>query len=219
MEILCQEENYLVRPISAPDEMEAALRLRHEVFRDELRWVAPSPDGLDRDSYDDFASSIGVFDAAAGDLVGHVRLIAAPLPYMIENEFSCLLPAGGFTKMRGMSESTRICVRKDRRRDTVGSLSLAHLLYKAIYRWSVENDSRYLVTIIEERYFLYLKRYFPFTPLAPFRPLGEGVMSGIALLDWRAFEEEARRKRPAFFSWMTNRADRAPSGSPPHAPC
>jgi len=218
MELIFQEENYLVKTISAPEEVRSALRLRHEVFRDELRWVPPSPDGLDTDAYDGFAEAIGVFDNA-GELVGHVRLISAPLPYMIEKEFACLLPEGGFRKLDGMSESTRICVRKDRRRDTVAQLNLAHLLYKAIYHWSLEKGSRYLVTIIEQRYFVYLKRFFPFKPLAAFKPLGEGVMSGIALLDWREFEKDAAQKRPSFLEWMSNRGAPAPSISRQHGPC
>lgn len=218
MELIFQEEKYLVKTISAPEEVNSALKLRHDVFRDELRWVPPSPDGLDRDAYDEFAEGIGVFEHS-GELVGHVRLIRAPLPYMIEKEFSCLLPKEGFSKMAGMSESTRICVRKDRRKDTVAQLSLAHLLYKAIYHWSLKNDSRYLVTIIEQRYFIYLKRFFPFAPLADFKPLGEGVMSGIALLDWREFEKAAAAKRPGFLDWMSNPGGLVPSGSQPHGPC
>lgn len=217
MELIFQEENYLVKTISAPEEIDSALRLRHDVFRDELRWVPPAADGLDRDTYDDFAESIGIFEHS-GELVGHVRLISAPLPYMIEKEFACLLPKEGFSKVAGMSESTRICVRKDRRKDTVASLSLAHLLYKAIYHWSLKSDSRYLITIIEQRYFFYLKRFFPFVPVADFKPLGEGVMSGIAVLDWRAFEESAAARRPEFFSWMSTLNDLAPSGSLRHGP-
>lgn len=217
MELIFQEEQYLVKTISAPEEVNSALRLRHDVFRDELRWVPPTADGLDRDQYDDFAESIGIFENS-GELVGHVRLIPAPLPYMIEKEFASLLPKDGFSKVPGMSESTRICVRKDKRKDTVASLSLAHLLYKAIYHWSLKSDSRYLITIIEQRYFLYLKRFFPFVPVADFKPLGEGVMSGIAVLDWRAFEESAAAKRPEFFSWMSTLNDLAPSKSLRHGP-
>ncbi|OGP14875.1 MAG: hypothetical protein A2052_08620 [Deltaproteobacteria bacterium GWA2_54_12] len=216
MDLIFQEEKYLVKTISAPEEVDSALRLRHDVFRDELRWVPPTADGLDRDPYDDFAESIGIFEHS--ELVGHVRLIPAPLPYMIEKEFASLLPEEGFSKVPGMSESTRICVRKDRRGDTVASLSLAHLLYKAIYHWSLKNDSRYLITIIEQRYFFYLKRFFPFVPVADFKPLGEGVMSGIAVLDWRAFEESAAVKRPEFFSWMSTLNDPVPSGSLRHGP-
>jgi N-acyl-L-homoserine lactone synthetase len=212
MELIFQEENYLVKTISSPEETEAALRLRHDIFRDELKWVPPSPDGLDRDKYDDFAESIGIF-SPSGEIAGHVRLIPAPLPFMIEKEFASLLPGSGLDKVPGMTESTRICVRKELRKDTVAGLSLAHLLYKAIYHWSLKNDSRYLITIIEQRYFFYLKRFFPFVPLADFKPLGEGVMSGIAVLDWREFEESAAAKRPEFFRWMSNLNDFAPSGS------
>lgn len=215
MELIFQEENYLVKTISTPEEVDSAMRLRHEVFRDELRWVPPTADGLDRDQYDDFAESIGIFERS-GELVGHVRLIKAPLPYMIENEFACLLPKEGFTKSPGMVESTRICVRKDRRSDTVNSFSLAHLLYKAIYHWSLKNGSRYLITIIEQRYFFYLKRFFPFVPVADFKPLGEGVMSGIALLDWNVFEKSVSAKRPGLFKWMATLDDSVPSESLQH---
>lgn len=217
MELIFQEEKYLVKAISTPEEIDSALRLRHEVFRDELRWVPPTADGLDRDEYDGFAESIGIFENS-GELVGAVRLIPAPLPYMIEKEFATLLPKEGFIKVPGMTESTRICVKKDRRKDTVASLSLAHLLYKAIYHWSLKNDSRYLITIIEQRYFFYLKRFFPFVPVADFKPLGEGVMSGITVLDWRAFEESAAAKRPEFFNWMSTLNDLAPSISLRRAP-
>lgn len=207
----------MVKNISAPEDIDSALRLRHEIFREELRWVPPTPDCSDRDRYDDFAHPIGVFNMR-GELVGHVRLILAPDPYMIEKEFAVLLPKdGSFKKTAGMAESTRICVRKDCRKLQVGSLSLAHLLYKAVYHWSLMNDTRHLVTIIEQRYYHYLKRYFPFKPVADFAPLGEGVMSGIVLLDWREFEEKAQVKRPGFFNWITDLRPLAPSVSPLHA--
>lgn len=183
--------------------MEAALRLRHDIFREELKWVPPLPDGLDRDEYDAYAHCIGVFDPSG--LIGHVRLIPAPDPYMIEKDFSCLLPSDRpFVKPLDMAESTRICVKKECRKVPVAGLSLAHLLYKAIYQWCLRNDTRHLITIIEQRYYFYLKRFFPFEPVGEFKPLGEGVMSGIAVLDWRNFEKTASEKRPEFYKWMSS---------------
>ncbi|MBW7957495.1 MAG: GNAT family N-acetyltransferase [Deltaproteobacteria bacterium] len=216
MELIFEDSGFIVKPVSAPEEVQAAMELRHQVFRDELRWVPVSPDGSDRDDYDGFAEGIGVF-TGRGELIGYVRLIPAPRPYMIEKEFACLLPEGGFRKTLEMAESTRICVRKDMRKEMVGGLSLAHLLYKAIYNWCLVNDRRHLVTIIEERYYIYLKRYFPFVPLAPFKPLGEGVMSGIVVLDWREFEERAGRRRPEFLGWMSTPVVHAPSVLQQHA--
>ncbi len=216
MELIFQEENFLVKKLTSHEDMEAALRLRHDIFREELKWVPPLPDGLDRDEYDAFAHSLGIFEDR-GELVGHVRLIPAPLPYMIEKDFACLLPKDKpFKKVQGMAESTRICVKKEFRKTPIGTLTLAHLLYKAIYHWCLIHDTRYLVTIIEQRYYIYLKRFFPFEQVGDFLPLGDGVMSGIVLLDWRAFESKASQHRPEFFNWISNLPPLVPSRSLQH---
>lgn len=218
MELIFQEESFIVKTLSAPEELDAALRLRHEIFREELRWVPPSPDGLDLDRFDDFAHPIGVFNDM-GEMIGHVRLINAPDPFMIEDDFSELLPAdGSFRKTPGMAESTRICVRKDYRTARVCGMTMAHLLYKAIYRWSrVMDGADSMVTIIEQNYYLYLKRFYPFRPLADFAPLGDGVMSGIVLLDWNELEEKLRARRPGFFNWLNELQPLVPSRRLPRA--
>ncbi len=205
MELFFQEGDFLVKELSAPEELDAAYRLRHRVFVDELRWVPPCPDGLEKDFYDDFAHPIGVFDHN-GRLVCHVRLITAPKPFMIEKEFAVLLPKDRpFKKISGMVESTRICVEKEYRTTMLSSMTLAHLLYKAMYHWSKENGYRYLVTIVEKRYYILLKRSrFPFKQVGDFLPLGEGVMSGIVMLDWNEVDVVVKEKRPDFFDWLVN---------------
>ena len=133
MDLIFQENDFLIKTLSTHEEMEAALRLRHDVFREELKWVPPAENGLDRDEYDPYAQSIGIFDDKAA-LLGHVRLISAPDPFMIEKDFERLLPQdNSFKKTRDMAESTRICIRKEARTDRHLSMTLAHLLYKAMY--------------------------------------------------------------------------------------
>ncbi len=203
MELIFQEGEFLIKTLSTPEEMEAAFRLRHEVFCEELKWVPPSPDGIERDEYDNFAQSIGVFDGR-NHLVCHVRLITPPNRFMIEREFACLLPKDRpFRKTPDMVESTRICVKRTIRNATYMSMPLSHLLYKAMYHWSLHNKVRYLITIVEKRYYVLLKRSkFPFEPIGDFLPLGDGVLSGIISLDWREFDRKISEKRPELFEWF-----------------
>lgn len=212
MELIFQEDSFLVKTLSTHEEMEEALRLRHDVFREELKWVPPSPDGLDLDEYDPYSRSIGIFDERQG-LVGHVRLIHAPDPFMIEKDFSKLLPAdGAFRKRHGMAESTRICIRKDARAEAHMSMTLAHLLYKAMYHWSRRNGITKLITIVEKRYYLLLKRSrFPFRPVGEFAMMGEGVLSGIIELDWSEFDSVISSLRPEFFDWFVRIPDLDPA--------
>jgi N-acyl-L-homoserine lactone synthetase len=43
MELIFREGNFLIKTLSAYEELEAAFRLRHEVFCEELKWVPCSP--------------------------------------------------------------------------------------------------------------------------------------------------------------------------------
>jgi N-acyl-L-homoserine lactone synthetase len=219
MELVFKEEGFLIKSITTCEEREAAFRLRHDVFCDELKWVPPSPEQMEEDAYDAFAHPIGLFDER-NQLVGHVRLIHAPDPFMIEKEFACLLSKDkAFRKLPLMAESTRICVKKEFRTRQVGSFSTAHLLYKAIYNWCLLNDARFFVTIIEKRYYRYLKIFFPFESLGRFLPLGDGVLSGIVLMDCRKFELLSKEKRPDLYQWMATLTTRDPSLSPLPGPC
>lgn len=219
MELIFQEGSYLIKTLSTHEEMEAAFRLRHEVFVDELKWVPTSPDGMERDAYDAFAHPIGVFDEST-KLIGYVRLIPAPQPFMIEKEFSCLMPKDKpFRKLSNMAESTRICIQKEYRRSLLdSSLTIGHLLYKAIYQWCLGENLRFFVTIVEKRYHRFLKYFFPFEPLGGFLPLGSGVMSGIVLLDFRKMEAVLKETKPEFLQWMVNLHPLVPSRLLQHAP-
>lgn len=202
----------MIKTLSTHEEIEAALRLRHDVFREELKWVEPAEDGLDRDEYDDFSQGIGVFNEK-DEIIGHVRMIPAPHPFMIEKDFSMLLPGeNSFKKTAGMMEATRTCIRKDVRTDRHASMTLAHLLYKAMYHWSKINESTELITIVEKRYYLLLKRSrFPFKPIGEFIPVGDGVLSGIISLDWNEAKEKTKEVRPDLYEWVVNLPDFAPS--------
>ncbi len=219
MELIFQEGGYLIKTLSTHEEMEAAFGLRHEVFVDELKWVPPSPDGMEKDGYDSFADSLGVFDAE-NKLVGYVRSIPAPHPFMIEKEFAGLLPKDKpFRKLPDMAEATRICVKKEYRTVAVSpSLTVCHLIYKAIYQLCLKQDMRYLAAVAEKRTYRYFKAYLPFIPMGDFLSFGDGVTAGIVLLDWRNFELFAMERKPEFFQWMVNLPPLVPLQWLQHAP-
>ncbi|MEK6598818.1 MAG: acyl-homoserine-lactone synthase [Deltaproteobacteria bacterium] len=230
MELIFQEGSYLIKTLSTHEEMDAAFRLRHDVFVDELKWVPASPDKREIDAYDKFAIPLGLFDLSAqtGDnlpLIGYGRLIQSSYPFMVEKEFASLIPKDKpFKKSPNMVELTRICIKKERRADKVGDLGLTigHLLYKAVYNLCLIHNSRFLAAVVEKRYYRYLKSLFPFEPVGEFLPMGDGVLAGTVLLDWRDFERVSLERRPDFMEWMTTIQvplpvhAHAPSGLPLH---
>ncbi|MCP3676834.1 MAG: GNAT family N-acetyltransferase [Deltaproteobacteria bacterium] len=208
------EGPYLVKTLDTQDEMEAAFSLRHEVFCNELKWVPPSSDERERDSYDGFAQSIGVFDED-GEIVGNVRLVAAPDTFMVEKEFACLLPDNTeLLKTADMAEVTRLCVKKTTRnkKQATTSPNISLLLYRGIYQWSLYNDIRHLTMVVEKnKYRLLRLACLPVKALDSFKEMNGGVMAGALLLDLRHFEKEAEKKKPDFISWMSRQAYHNPS--------
>lgn len=204
MELIFVEENHLTKTLATAEELEAAYRLRHEVFCDELKWVPRSPDGLEKDAYDSFSSAIGVFDET-GLIIGHVRLTFAPNPFMVEKEFRGLLPEGVvFKKPADSVEVTRLCVRREIRLNTRSFLKISNLLYKGVYQLSILNNARFLEMVVEKNNYRLLRLTgFPVEVLGGFKTIGEGVEAGVLLLDLRRFEREAGEKKPEFMRWMS----------------
>jgi N-acyl-L-homoserine lactone synthetase len=211
MELLFKEGVFLVKELTTCEEREAAFRLRHDVFCDELKWVPPSPEQMEEYAYDAFAHPIGLFDVR-NQLVGHVRLIHAPRPFMIEKEFSCLVPQDrAIRKTMDTAEVTRLCVKKETRRAGSNTFNVSQLLYKGVYQWSLYNEVRFLVMVVEKKYYRLLRlNSFPVKAADGFLSMGAGVKAGIITLDWRNFEEENEDKNPDLIEWMSKISIYAP---------
>ncbi|MBI3806569.1 MAG: GNAT family N-acetyltransferase [Nitrospirae bacterium] len=84
------EGEFLVKTLQSEEEMRQAYHLRHRVFAEKLKWVPERTDKLESDIYDAWSTSIGLFSTQQ-QLLGMVRMTPAPLPFMLESEFSgCL---------------------------------------------------------------------------------------------------------------------------------
>jgi len=209
------EQGYCIRTIEHEKELRQAYRLRHLVFREGLRWVSNSPDGLDIDEYDQWATSLGIFNSQCGSsLVATLRLLPPDKPFMLEEEFADLLPPGlALRKELDTTEITRFATLQE-----VGdgeSHTLSILLYKAWYQWSLLNSVRYVYLEVESRYARKLRMMgFPTSQLGPSRRLPPACAESVALLlDWEEFRTTNGIKRPEFLEWMS-RAQSVPAVRP-----
>lgn len=203
MELIFEESGFIVKTISAPEEFEAALKLRHEVFAEELKWVPETPDGLERDPYDGFSSSIGVFREDM-TLAGSLRMILPPNPFMIDKEFAVLMPEGErIERSPEVAEITRLCVKKEFRSNK-GGRDITLLLYKGLYHWNMMNGVRYSAMVVDNRCYRILRLgCLPVEAVGDFITMPDGVKAAVCMLDWRRFETEASVRRPDYYEWMS----------------
>lgn len=201
----------LVKTLTEQEELRASYRLRHQVFAERLQWVPRSSDGLEVDSYDAFASSVGLFDEEHR-LRGIFRIVSPPYPFMLESEFRpCLLPDYEIRKEPDTAEITRLAL-DPALSDKGLSIRLMQVLYKGVYQWSLQNEIRFLYMVVEKR-FLRVLRGMGFTcnPMSPAVALPPAeVLSVAAVLDWKRFQETCPQRQPSFFLWM-NRLDTHPA--------
>ncbi len=198
------EGELLVKTLCSDEELREAYRLRHKVFAERLRWVPPSPDQMEVDGYDAWATSVGLF-MGSGELAGLFRLLPGDGPIMLETEFRpCLSPGYRFHKGSDAAEITRLTV-DPTLTDKGLSSRLMTVLFKGVYQWSLSNDVRYLYMVVEKRFLRVLRLMgFPCEAIsrAVALPPAE-VLSVAAVLDWDQFRYESARRRPEFLNWIS----------------
>jgi acyl homoserine lactone synthase len=198
-----REDRLLVKTLSDDHDLRASYHLRHQVFADRLEWVAKSDDELEVDTYDAFATSIGLFDDDR-KLRGVFRMVRSPYPFMIEKEFrSCLLASCEIRKEHDTAEITRLAL-DPTLTDKGLSSRLMLILIKGVYQWSRQNDVPYMYMVVEKRFLRVLRGIgLPCEAISPAVSLPPaGALSIAALLDWKQFYETCQLKQPSFFQWM-----------------
>lgn len=131
---LCSTSTFEVKIADSLAEIDAALRLRFEVFNLEMNEGLPSSyeSGFDSDVYDTFCDHLIVKETATGKVVGTYRLLTQEkaerhIGFYSENEFD-------LSALRGMNgrflELGRSCVAKPFR-----SLAVINLLWTGIARY------------------------------------------------------------------------------------
>lgn len=96
-----------------PIEVDAMFRLRHRVFVDRLNWVEASPDGRERDYFDDLNPIYLLARGADDTLLGTWRLLPTTGPYMLRDVFSELLDGEAAPTHTSVWETSRFAVDAD----------------------------------------------------------------------------------------------------------
>ncbi|MDH4097568.1 MAG: GNAT family N-acetyltransferase [Nitrospira sp.] len=198
------EGEFLVKTIKEEAELTQAYRLRHHVFAERLKWVPERADRLEDDVYDAWSTSIGVFSGES-KLLGLVRMTHAPVPFMLESEFSaCLVGSHRVRKETDTAEITRLAV-DPAISDHGLSSKLMKTIFKGMYQWCLIHDVRFTYMVVEHRLLRVVQRMG-----WPCRALGEPVALPPAevrsiggLLDLNEFRCQASTNRPAMLEWLT----------------
>lgn len=202
--IVFTEGDLVVKTIEAKDEMVKAYQLRHRVFAERLKWVPERTDRLEADVYDAWSTSIGVFNHRK-DLLGLVRMTHAPVPFMLESEFSaCLVGRHQVRKETDTAEITRLAIDPEIA-DRGLSARLMKTVFKGMYQWCLQHEIRYTYMVVEHRLLKVVQRMG-----WPCRPIGEPValppahvLSIGGLLDLNEFRLQAESTRPDMLEWLT----------------
>jgi len=186
-------------------EIEAALKLRYEVFCKKLKWVRSPEKGKEYDRYDEYATFFGVFNAS-GKMVGFARIVPYnPHGFMFQNEFHELIDSEEIKKidLKKTIEISRLAVTPTLQGLTLNGNKISKYLFKLIYKWSKIHKKRYWVFCVTEEYLKKLQKLFPI----PIHIIGKskeyqkGVISRLAMIDLKEAEQKVRSQllKPQFF--------------------
>lgn len=140
---LIRTDVYDVRLAGSFAEIDAAMRLRFEVFNLELQEGLQSSHsrGYDQDAYDAYCDHLILKEVATGQVVGTYRLLRRTtaernIGFYSENEFD-LRP---FKELRGeIIELGRSCIAQSHR-----SFAAINLLWKGIVQYAMQHNAQYL---------------------------------------------------------------------------
>jgi len=139
------DHRYSLRLARTRGEVEAALRLRFEVFNLELHegFAESFFTGLDEDEFDRVCEHLIVIDEATGNVVGTYRMQTGEMAAQSnrgfysarEFEFTPYEPI-----RNSLIELGRACIHEDHR-----TFSVISLLWKGIVNYALEHEGRYLI--------------------------------------------------------------------------
>ncbi|MFH1465471.1 MAG: GNAT family N-acetyltransferase [Pseudomonadota bacterium] len=187
------------RRLVGVEDLQASFALRGRVFGEHLGWVSCDADGLDRDEYDQGAVHLGVW--AGGRLLGSVRLIQGPGPYMLDREFAPLIEGTRVGHGPDSLELTRLAVDPSLWGTPSGALVRA-LLYRALIRWALAHGVRQLYAVVTGAYAASLYRRYGFEPIGIPWQFGDGPLCTAVVCDLRGALRRLPVDAPLEAAWL-----------------
>lgn len=188
-----------------PSDMRQCLRLRFDYFVCKRRWVSADAnlDGVEYDRYDVGAHHLGVFGGDA--LLGYLRALpwTESLGFMLEHEFSCLLPHGdvrGFRKADAL-EVSRLVLNPDVQCEHCHTV--VELLLKSLYHLAKRELKPIVYMVVEESWLRPFVRRFklPLQTIGVPYTFPDGTRTVAAMTNIRELEELFAAKYPDKFRW------------------
>jgi len=213
--LLFYEGELLVKTLESEEELRQAYRLRHRVFAERLRWVRETENGLETDVYDSWSTMVGLF-SDWGHLIGIVRMTHAPVPFMLESEFSaCLVSSHKVRKALDTAEITRLAVDPGITDRSLSTRAMCAII-KGAYQWCLTHDVRYTYFVVEKRLLRALRLMgWPCQTIgAPVSLPPAEAVSVASLIDLDEFRLENARKRPDVLKWFSATENPYHSGYP-----
>lgn len=174
----------------------ATLQLRHQVFCEELGWLPTVGTELEIDEFDVECDSVVAWQGE--DVLGMLRLVRGPGPYMIDRYFSHHLEsAPDIGRGSDVAEISRLCVRKDVRQNLFpssnGPMPISLHLYRGTYAWARRNGVRFHYCITTPAVARLLTRQgIPLRAISRSQASEDRCDQVLSILDWREFEGQRR---------------------------
>ncbi len=204
MECFC-EQDLRMQALTTKEEKAAAYHLRHQIFAEELGWVASNDTNKEIDLYDRRCIQLGIF--ASNRLIACLRIHFSPDQFMLENEFKAVLGGHTIKKSPQTIEVTRFCIAHDVRKSQVsteyGIFPIVMALEKVFYNWCRNNGKDIVYMVVSKHFFRLLNLLgMPCTAIAPPVTMPDGVVAQAAISSWTAFEQQNENKKPALLAWF-----------------
>lgn len=136
-ELIVEFEGYKTWIVRSAEHRRGVYALRHDVYSVENSWVAPSPDGLERDEFDPVSTHLAV-TAPDGTVIATIRHTDFSHDWMVERFFrDALLGELEEHKCEDACEASRMAVHRNyRSREIVPGINCLDMLLAGVYYYT-----------------------------------------------------------------------------------
>ena len=160
--------------------LDSMFRLRHEVFKERLKWDVGSVAGKERDAFDDL-DPVYIVCEQDGEVLGSWRALPTTGPYMLKDVFPELLYGQPAPEAEDIWEISRFAVsKKVAGMESLGTIrTVTNMLMEELFKFASRRKLRRIVAVSDIRFERIMKRAgFETTRYGP--PMQIGVTKALS---------------------------------------